>query len=252
MIIDLLKLFICVSFLLYSCHSDLRTRTVPNELWGVVFVAVLPLVIAEMLACGMEYLLRTPISVAGIYSFVYILFRLGAFGGADAKVLIALAFIFPVFPDITISGYEFPLNGIPPLNFFAFSTFTNAVLLTVVVPLGIFIYNLRTLSLREIMNKPLYLFIGYKCPISDLRDRHIKLIEDHVCEEGVARARFRKGGVVIDDSVLKRLEQLASKGLIDDLVWVTPGLPFMIPITAGFISAVVYGDMLFHLVMMCI
>ncbi len=244
--IDLLKLVICISFLLYSCHTDLRTRTVPNELWGVVFVAALPLVIADALIKGTGYVFYTIISVTCVYLFVYILFRLGAFGGADAKALIALAFIFPVFPDIEVFGYALPITGAPPLDIFAFSTLANAVLLAVVVPLGILLYNLCTLTLREILEKPWYLVVGYKCRISDLKNKHIKLIEDHVCENGAVMAEFRRTGVVIDDSVLNQLVSFKSRGLIGTRVWVTPGLPFMIPITAGFITAVVFGDLIFY------
>ncbi|RLG19754.1 peptidase A24, partial [Methanosarcinales archaeon] len=87
-------------------------------------------------------------------------------------------------------------------------------------------------------------------PISGLRDRHIKLIENYIYKDGKVRQEFSRSGVVIDDSVMRRLEQLTSRGLIGDRVWVTPGLPFMIPITAGFISATLYGDMLFHGVML--
>jgi len=190
------------------------------------------------------------VSVVSVYVVVYILFRLNAFGGADAKALIALSFLLPVFPDIGLFGCELPLNGVPPLNIFAFSTLVNAVLLTLVVPLGILAYNLATLSLHEIMENPLYLFIGYRCKISGLKGRHIKLIEDYVCEDGKIKKKFTKSGVVIDDSTLKRLEQLASEGLIGEQVWVTPGLPFMIPITAGFVSAIIYGDMMLGVVML--
>ncbi|MEA1894566.1 MAG: A24 family peptidase C-terminal domain-containing protein [Euryarchaeota archaeon] len=242
--IDLIKLFICLIFLLYSCRYDLKTRTVPNELWGVVFVAALPLVIADALAQGSRYLLHTAVSVVGIYVFVYILFRLGAFGGADAKALITLSFIFPAFPDIIVFGYGLPLSDAPPLDIFAFSTLANAVLLTIVVPLGILAYNLCTLSVREIMEKPWYLIVGYKCRIADLKGRHVRLIEDFECDGGVVKKRFTRGGVEINNIVLKRLEKFASRGLIGKRVWVTPGLPFMIPITVGFVAAVVYGDLI--------
>ena len=242
--IDLIKLFICLVFLLYSCRRDLKTRTVPNELWGVVFVAALPLVVMDALIQGSSYLLHTAVSVVGIYVFVYVLFWAGAFGGADAKALIALSFIFPDFPDISVVGYGLPLSGVPPLNIFAFSTLANTVLLTLIVPLGLLAYNLCTLSVREILKDPWYLAVGYKCKISDLNCRHVRLIKDFECDDGVVKNTFARIGVGIDDQVVKRLEQLASRGLIGERVWVTPGLPFMIPITAGFISAVVYGDLI--------
>jgi len=249
-IIDLAKIFVCVSFLLYSCRSDLKTRTVPNELWGVVFVAALPLVIAGAMAEGKGYLLHTAVSVAGIYLFVYLLFRLNAFGGADAKALIALAFIFPDFPSLAVAGHELPVSGVPPVNIFAFSTLVNAVLLTTIVPLGILAYNLYTLSLREIVKRPLYIFAGYRCRISDLKGRHVRLIEDYLCEDGKVRKKFSRSGSNIDEITVKRLENLKSKGLIDERVWVTPGLPFMIPITVGFVSALLYGDLMFRVVLL--
>ncbi|MEA3282394.1 MAG: A24 family peptidase C-terminal domain-containing protein [Euryarchaeota archaeon] len=248
--IDLIKLFICLIFLLYSCRCDLKTRTVPNELWGVVFVAALPFVIADALAQGSRYLMFMAVSVVGTYVVVYILFWLGAFGGADAKALIALSFIFPAFPDITVFGYGLPLSGAPPPDIFAFSTLANAVLLNIFVPIGILAYNLYTLPVRETMKKPWYLVVGYKCRISDLKGRHIRLIEDFECEGGVVKKRFTRGGVKIDDIVLKRLEQFASRGLIGKRVWVTPRLPFMIPITVGFVAAVVYGDLISNCMMM--
>ncbi len=45
---------------------------------------------------------------------------------------------------------------------------------------------------------------------------HVILTESNV----KAETRFMS-------SILKRLDQLASRGLIGDRVWVTPGLPFM-------------------------
>jgi preflagellin peptidase FlaK len=57
--------------------------------------------------------------------------------------------------------------------------------------------------------------------------------------------RFRRGGIEVDDNVLAGLNELETSGLIGNKVWVTPGLPFMIPITAGFYVAVVYGDLIF-------
>jgi len=55
------------------------------------------------------------------------------------------------------------------------------------------------------------------------------------------------GGASIDEETVKELKGFAADGLMDRRVWVTPGLPFMIPITLGFFVAVLYGDMIFAL-----
>jgi len=51
----------------------------------------------------------------------------------------------------------------------------------------------------------------------------------------------------LDEDTITTIKEYDKKGLIEKRVWVTPGLPFMIPITAGFISAVIYGDLIFQL-----
>ena len=46
--IDQIRFAIALLTLCYACRSDLKTRTVPNELWGVVFVVSLPLVLYNL------------------------------------------------------------------------------------------------------------------------------------------------------------------------------------------------------------
>ena len=48
------------------------------------------------------------------------------------------------------------------------------------------------------------------------------------------------------DKVMNELKKMSDKGLIKD-IWVTPGLPFMIPITLGFYVSIFYGDLITEL-----
>jgi preflagellin peptidase FlaK len=131
-------------------------------------------------------------------------------------------------------------------DFFAFGIFENAVLLTIVVPLGLAFYNLSKMGLH--IDKPLFAFIGYKTKISDLSDeRHIKLIEGFEFKNNEFRFYFKRSGVEIDEEVINELKNASKKGLIKNYVWVTPGLPFMIPITLGFFVAAFYGDLITEL-----
>lgn len=242
--LDILKVLFCTPFLLYSCYTDIKTRRVTNKLWLVMLSGSVFFVLYDIMTEGAPYLLRLLISAGLIFALVYILFQLGSFGGADAKSLIVISIILPAYPAIQLSGQNFPLNE-PLIPLFAFGILGNAVLLSVVVPLGLAAYNIFRMGMH--IDNPLYIFIGYKSRISDLADKHIKLIQYFEEENGEIRFRFKRGGVEINEDVISKLKAMSEKGLIKDGVWVTPGLPFMIPITLGFFVAVFYGDMITEL-----
>lgn len=243
--LDILKILFIIPFLIYSCYSDIRTRRVSNNLWVVMLTGIIFFVMIDFLSGGLHYLKILMFSVIFIFIFVYILFQIGTFGGADAKSLIMMSIILPVYPEIHVLNYDFPFNS-PLINIFALGIFGNAVILTIVVPLGLAIYNIIKLGIK--IDKPLYIFIGYKSKISNLANKHIKLIQDHEESDGRIKSRFKRGGVEVNESTINNLHNLYKKGLIEEYVWVTPSLPFMIPITVGFFVAIFYGDVIFELV----
>jgi preflagellin peptidase FlaK len=162
-------------------------------------------------------------------------------GGADAKLLLVLSIIFPIYPVIS---NIFPI--IMPMNMFGFSVLGNALAVSMIVPIGFLIYNLFRMGLK--IDKPLYAFIGYKTKISDLANKHIWLIQEFEEINGKIISRFKRGGLEIDENSITKLKSFQKKGLIEDDIWVTPKLPFMIPISIGFFIAIIYGDILFELV----
>ncbi len=242
--LEILKILFCIPFLIYSCYSDIKTRRVSNNVWLVMLTGTIFFVVYDISTYGVVYLPRLFISAAFIFAFVYILFQLGIFGGADAKSLIVLSIILPIYPELQAYGDVFPLNK-PLIDLFAFGIFGNAVLLTVVVPIGLALYNIIKTGLH--IDNPLYIFIGYKAKISELADKHIKLIQSFDVINGEVKFHFKRGGVEIDEKLISELKDLSEKGLIKNEIWVTPGLPFMIPITFGFFVAVFYGDLITEL-----
>ncbi len=242
--LDILKIIFCIPFLIYSCYSDIKTRRVSNNVWLVMLAGGIFFVLYDISTYGAAYLSRLFMSGGFIFVFVYILFQFGIFGGADAKSLIVLSIILPAYPKLQAFDYTFPLNK-PIIDLFAFGIFGNAVLLTIVVPVGLAVYNLAKMGLH--IDNPLYIFIGYKTKISQLANKHIKLIQNFEVMNDEVKLHFKRGGVEINEKVISELKALSEKGLIKDEVWVTPGLPFMIPITLGFLVAISYGDLIFEL-----
>lgn len=246
--IEILKVLACMPFLLYACYADIKTRRVANEVWVVMFGVGFIFIMYDLMTYGLPYLIRNILSFIFIFAFVYMLFQFGAFGGADAKVLMVISLIIPTFPVISIGSTSLPLEGIPPIDLFAFSVFGNSIILTIIVPIGLFLYNLIK-NPSESLRRPFYMFIGYIMPISKLEKGHFRLIESYSRTKDGVEFKFSRSGTELSSDVISELKSYHKEGKLKEGVWITPGLPFMIPITAGFITAVVFGDLIFYLTM---
>lgn len=247
--IEILKILFTMPFLLYSCYTDLKVRRVSNKVWKYMLASGSVFVIYDLFTGGIPYLKSLIFSGVVVFISIYILFQLGAFGGGDAKGLIVLSILFPLYPVFLFSGKVYPLLGLPPVGLFAFTVLENALLVTILVPLGMFCYNLLHFS-PEMLKKPLYMFIGYKTEVSSLKNKeHLALLEKFELDEnGAVIRKFARAGLDFDANMKPELREYVKKGLIEKEVWVTPGLPFMLSITAGFITAVVFGDLIFYAV----
>ncbi|MCZ7393487.1 MAG: prepilin peptidase [Candidatus Methanoperedens sp.] len=245
--IDILKILFCIPFLIYSCYSDIKTRRVSDYVWYIMLAGGAFFILDAISNYGVLYLSRLLISAVLMYIFLEIYSRISNFfnirmmGGADAKLLLVLSIIFPVYPTI---GNVFPL--IVPLNLFAFSVLGDAVTVAMIIPIGFAIYNLTKVGLS--IDKPAYIFVGYKTKISKLANKRVWIIQDFEEVNGRIKSNYKRGGIEIDEKAIAKLNNLLKKGLIKDEVWVTPKLPFMIPLTLGFFIAISYGDLIFELI----
>ncbi|MDY0128943.1 MAG: A24 family peptidase C-terminal domain-containing protein [Methanosarcina vacuolata] len=248
--IEILKILFSIPFLLYSCYSDLNSRRVSNKVWKYMLASGSGFVFYEIFTDGLSYLMPLLLSGVLVFTAVYLLFQFGAFGGGDAKGLIVLSILFSSYPVFSYSGNTYPLLGVPPIGIFAFTVLGNALLMTTLVPLGMFCHNLLHFS-PEMIKNPLYMFIGYRTEISSLKyKKHLGLLEKFELDEsGSLKKTFDRRGLNFDADQKPELEEYLKKGLIEKNIWVTPGLPFMLSITAGFITAVFFGDLIFYTVM---
>lgn len=243
--LEILKILFCTPFLLYACYSDIKKRSVTNNVWLIMLAGSIFFIAYENLKYEKYSLYPLFISAGFIFILAYIPYQIGAIGGADAKSLIVLSMIFPAYPAFQAFGYALPLNK-PLYDIFALSILGNSALLTIVVPIGLAAYNITKTGWR--VDNPAYIFVGYKTKISKLAGKHIRLVQAFEVVDGRIQSYFKWGGVEINDKTIKELKNLEDLGLIKDEVWVTPGLPFMISITMGFFMAAFYGDLMFLLI----
>jgi preflagellin peptidase FlaK len=212
---------------------------VGNGPWLLLIAVAAALTTFRFLILAAPYLLHLLYSAALTSVLCYLFFRLGLFGGADAKALICISLLFPAQPSFHIHSYYFPLlRSVPPAFPFALGTLLNTTILALGVPIFLFFLNLFRLGFRDLRKDLSSAFIGYKVAINDLsRCKHIRLAHHYEEADGNVRRGFRFGGEAIDEGLVARLKDYHSQGKLGPYVWVTPDLPFMVFLVLGFLSA---------------
>lgn len=199
-----------------------------------------------------EYPLAVYLAVMSLlFSLLFYLFAyFHLFGGADAWALIFISLCIPVFPFT-------PLLGIPPLGFFPFSVLINAVILNLFTPVGIYLYNLKKGNRAPFP----YMFLGFPVEGERIHESYGYVMEDIREDGGEIRRRFIGIGEAIrgmtsgkgriytldlrrhPEEYLEERERFGKAGQ----VWISYGVPFIVPIAAGVITALIFGDIFFGL-----
>jgi len=182
---------------------------------------------------GNEVLTWQLTAVIVMFAFFALLYWLNVIkGGADAKALIALSVLFPFYPIIG----NLPLIHIPTelaTVVFPFSLLIlfNAALLSISVPVGLLLYNLAHRDVRF----PAML-VGYKTTVDVAMKKFVWPMERAGDDK---RLRYYPRE---EDDEKKILEELKLAGA--GRIWVTPKIPFLIPITAAVVFSAVVGNII--------
>ncbi len=325
---DLVRL-LAVPLLGWAALRDVRTRRVPNWVWYVLGGLGLVLLVADLsnrFPFAAPYarleLIRVAVSVGLVVPLSYGFWRIGGFGGADAKALMALAVLFPTYPayypPATVLGVDLPpvLPVEPTLvGVFSLTVLTNTVLVGALFPLALATRNALAGRIGPAM------FLARVVPVEDLLEHHGRLFEDpsgftrsgldldalrmylrwrgrsladlratpegYRDPESVGETNDPTGGAVdesavehgpasaddvvagaaadeyddpwaaerfldeIDGSAYGTDAETLRAGLVtvttNDEVWLSPGLPFIVPMFVGLLLGLTYGDLLYGL-----
>ena len=208
------------------------SRFVPAAKYGVAIIATFLLAAAWINEAYFQPLLAVPI-VMMVIVLMYMLDLIR--GGADAKALISLAVLFPVYPLIA----SFPLvsadEAMQTVFPFAISVLTNAAILVAFLPLAFLVVNL----LRRDLKSP-QIFLGYRMGIDKVTGKHVWLMERIIEGKHVFYTRPK-----IEENLTEELTKLREQGVAR--VWITPKIPFIIPMLAGLLLTAIVGNLLFLL-----
>lgn len=167
--------------------------------------------------------------------FIVIMYTLDMIrGGADAKALLALAIVFPTYPVIVSLPLISPARSEIDLVFpFTLAVLVTAAIIVALLPIG---FAAKNLTARE-FNFP-YGFLGYKMDVASLKGKQVWLMENVEDGKLVRHTRPRS-----NEELEKEIDLLKAAGV--SRVWVTPKVPFIIPITASLIFTAVVGNLFF-------
>lgn len=327
---DLLRLFVAVPIFVWAAYRDVKIRRVPNAAWVPLAVLAVILLVADGWMAWQEggfvrtqYAFQVAVSTCLVVPIAYAFWYFGAFGGADAKGLMAIALLFPTFPDLLTTGaFALPYHIPPvrtPVGVFSFTVLTNAVLVGILYPAAVAGGNLARgrLSWLMLVGRPVAWHEIPTIPGSLMetprgrtrRGLDLDVLRMYLRWRGVSLSALRTdperyrdpeslpdtpgdpgdgaidGSIPTGDPSVESVDSDAisnadsnpdnddpwcAEAFLDDAegaygmtpedlregltvlvtrdeVWMTPGIPFMVPIALGLLAAVTYGDLLYGL-----
>jgi len=176
----------------------------------------------------------TMLSIPLLIIFFFALYQLDVIkGGADAKALISLSLVFPLYPEL--AGLPIlELNDPAALTILPFPVLVlfNGAILTLLVPIGMLLVNL----VRRDVRFPLMLF-GTRMMLEEARKKHVWPME-RVVDGAVRTTLFPRSD---DEADWESLRQAAV-----DRPWVTPKVPFLVPLTLAVPFSLLLGNLLLY------
>ncbi|HZY46210.1 MAG TPA: A24 family peptidase C-terminal domain-containing protein, partial [Candidatus Bathyarchaeia archaeon] len=197
------------------------------------------------------------VSAVATIVVAFLLFQFGAMGGADSKALMCIALALPIAPTFLSPLWQAPLSFYP----FPIAILVNSFLLSISMMFILLGKNLlsRSSSPRglfqgfereSILRKALVLLTSYKTSFNVLRSSSYLYPAEQVAvvnSKPVRQLHLVSSVEEERDKLVSGLEGYKDQGLFSDGVWVTPGLPHLVFMTASLVVTVVVGDLLMWL-----
>ncbi|MEM2760855.1 MAG: A24 family peptidase C-terminal domain-containing protein [Nitrososphaerales archaeon] len=218
-----IKFLIYLGFLSVASIQDVRSRYISDIIWIIAGIVLAPILFFEVII-GRFDIFATILSVIFAVAIAYPLNRIGFLGGADGFALVLLALYMPSFESKE-------LLGLPVISVIA-----NASILSLTEVCVNFSRNVSMLvHSKDIFlgfegepthRKILAMFMGHRS--AEVRGLLLPM------------ERMENGRRCFNFSVGRASSDFA-KG---NDIWVTPALPFIVYITAGYILLFLIGDLL--------
>jgi preflagellin peptidase FlaK len=205
-------------------------RLAPIAKYAIAVAAVVMLGYMWLDERYFRYLLAMPV----LMLFVVLMYMLDIIrGGADAKALLALSILFPFYPSIGSFPIIHAESGTAEALFpFSFGVLVTAAIIVAFFPLWFAVKNLLIREFRFPQG-----LLGYRMNAESIRVKHVWLMERIEDGRHVTYTRPRA-----NEDLGKEVEALQGAGF--KRIWITPKIPFIIPMLVAVVFLTVFGNIL--------
>jgi archaeal preflagellin peptidase FlaK len=254
--LDLAALLVTVGVFIAASLSDLKTREISNKFW-LVYGPIAGLIFALRLVYAPDSIPIFLVSGGATIVVSFLLFQFGVMGGADSKAMMCLALALPVAPSFLNPFWQ------PPFVFYPFpiAILVNSFLLSIGSAVFLLGKNLvqrasagrglfQGFERESILRKALVMLTSYKTSFSSLESKVYLYPAEEVAvvdSKPVRQFHLVASAAEERDKMVSGLEGYKNQGMFSDGVWVTPGLPHLVFLTASLLVTVVIGDLMMWL-----
>ncbi len=228
LVVDALRILTGASVLAFAAACDVKWRRAPDAAWVLMaLVGAVLLGVQAILQPGFFDVYLPALVTAGVVAVLAMAgYATGLIaGGADAKALVSLSVLAPVPLD---AAWSLPLESLLPL---VVTAVANGLLVGLAVPLALAFVNIARGDIDGMRT-----FLATRVALDRLEERVVWPLE-YVGTDGEIVTATMPGNVPLDAF---DPDDLAAEGR--KRIWVSPKIPFLVPLTFGFAVAVILGD----------
>jgi len=226
----LYRIAICGVMLLFTSYLDIKSREVDDKVW-IIFTLLGAGIGAFEYLQGTFDIIPALISLAVGSAIGLAAYYVGFFGGADAKALAVISILIPSIASTSVT----PIIYFHPVP--ALIVLTNSTIIAIILPIFHGLRNLTLIAKGEKIFQGLEGETAWRKATACLLGYRVKgkpkpfLLKLETIVKGKRRFTFEMLGG--EEDFVKQSD-----------VWVTPGIPFLVLMAAGYFVLLLWGDII--------
>ncbi|AIJ05848.1 Peptidase A24B, FlaK domain protein [Methanocaldococcus bathoardescens] len=213
--------------LLIASIYDLKCREIEDYIWiSMAIFGFLYSIYLSLISHNILYVIQSFVGFIVCFFLGFFMFLLGA-GGGDGKLLMGIGALIPKYNMPIYTPLGIILNYHPYIPSFPIMVIINAIFFSITLPIIIFLKNIIRGVKPKTKKEFICMFIGEKMKVSEA---------------------MKKERLILGNQENLKLLPSAEKDYDfsnfdkNEEIWVTPAIPFVVPIFLSYLLTPIIGD----------